>query len=85
MKRILFAVSCLALAQVAFGGAKTYQVTGPVLDVKGSTIVVENKDKEKWEIETGADTKTKGAVKKGDKVTIQYQMKATSVEVKPAK
>ena len=85
MKRIVLALCCAALTPVAFAGAKTYQVTGPVVEVKGNVITVENKDKEKWEIETGADTKTKGDVKVGDKVTIQYKMNATSIEVKPAK
>jgi len=85
MKRVALALCCIALTPVTFAGAKTYQVTGPVIEMKGNVITVENKDKEKWEIETTADTKTKGDVKVGDKVTIQYKMNATSIEVKPAK
>jgi RNase P/RNase MRP subunit p29 len=64
--------------------AMAYQVTGPVLEVTDSTIVVE-KDKEKWEIARDKSTKVSGDVKKGDKVTVQYRMTATSIEVKDAK
>lgn len=81
MKRhtVLFA----ALMLIA-PGALAYQVTGPVLDVSDTKIVVE-KDKEKWEVARDKDTKVKGDLKKGSTVTIQYRMTATSVEVKPAK
>lgn len=86
MKRILglFAVLLFVLAAVTAGAAslKTYQVTGPVLEVRDDAIVVE-KGKEKWEIARDKDTKATGDVKVGSKVVIQYQMKATSVEVKP--
>jgi hypothetical protein len=64
--------------------ALAYQVTGPVLEVTDSKIVVE-KDKEKWELARDKDTKVNGTLKKGSKVTIQYRMTATSVEVKDAK
>jgi hypothetical protein len=84
MKRLIFALvgvfflfSSLALA----AGPKNYQVTGPVLEVKDDLIVVQ-KDKEKWEIAKDKDTKVTGDLKVGSKVTIQYQMKATAVEVK---
>jgi hypothetical protein len=80
-----------ALAAVALAGAatvaaadKTYQVTGPVVDVTDKTITVQ-KGKENWEIQKGADTKMKGEPKKGDKVTVMYTMTATSIEAKPAK
>ena len=72
-----------ALLLVAFP-AMAYQVTGPVLDVTDSKIVVE-KDKEKWEIARDKDTKVTGEVKKGAKVTVQYRMTATSIESKDAK
>ena len=63
--------------------AKTYQVTGPVLEVTATSITVENKDKEKWQI--AADAATLGKVKVGDKVTIKYQMVAKSIEAKAEK
>ena len=45
-------------------------------------LIVVQKDKEKWEIAKDKDTKVSGDLKVGAKVTIQYQMKATAVEVK---
>ena len=83
MKRIFAVMSALMLyAAVAVAGApSSYQVTGPVLEVKDDMIVVQ-KGKEKWEIARDKDTKITGDLKVGAKVTIQYQMKATSIEVK---
>lgn len=63
-------------------GPKTYQVTGPVLEVKDDMIVVQ-KGKEKWEVIRDKDTKVTGDLKAGAKVTIEYTMKAATVEVKP--
>ena len=86
MKKLtLIALSYAAVGFVsaAFAGT-TYQATGPVLEVTDSKIVIQ-KDKEKWEIARTADTKVTGDLKVGSKVTIQYTMTATSVEVKPDK
>jgi hypothetical protein len=84
-KMILTAVLCLVMVSLAFAGSlKTYQVTGPVLEVKDDVIVVE-KGKEKWEIARDKATKVTGDLKVGAKVTIQYQMKATEIEVKADK
>lgn len=60
---------------------KKYQVTGPVLDVSDSMIVVD-KTGDRWELERNADTKITGQLKTGAKVTIQYRMVATDVDVK---
>lgn len=69
----------------AFAAApNTYQVTGPVLEVRDDVIVVQ-KGKEKWEIARTGDTKITGDLKVGAKVTIEYRMSATSVEVKAGK
>ena len=86
MKKILiFACAFLFVAAVAFAaGPKTYQVTGPVLEVNANTIVVQ-KGKDKWEINRDAATKVTGDLKVGSKVTIEYTMKATTIEVKEAK
>lgn len=65
----------------AFAAGKTYQVTGPVLEVNDKTIVVQ-KGKEKWELQRDAATKGAADVKVGDKVTIEYTMTAVSVESK---
>ena len=64
--------------------AYAYQVTGPVLEVTDTKIVVE-KDKEKWEITRDKDTKGAKDIKKGDRVTIQYRMTATEIESKAGK
>lgn len=73
-----------ASLMLAAPAAMAYQVTGPVLEVTDTKIVVE-KDKEKWEIARDKDTKVTGELKKGAKVTIQYRMTATSIESKETK
>lgn len=73
-----------AVLMFAVPAAMAYQVTGPVLDVTDSKIVVE-KDKEKWEIARDKDTKVTGDLKKGSRVTVQYKMTATSIDVRDAK
>ena len=60
---------------------KTYQVTGPVLELTDTKIVVQKGD-EKWEVARTPGTKVDGTLKVGAKVTIQYTMTAKSVEVK---
>ncbi len=85
MKRILVLVAVVLFVAAGAAGAaslKGYQVTGPVLELRDDAIVVQ-KGKEKWEIARDKDTKVTGDLKVGSKVTVQYQMKATAVEVKP--
>lgn len=82
MKLIL--ASLVLLGSSYSFAAKTYQVTGPVLEVTDSKIVVE-KGKEKWEIDRTAGTKVNGDLKVGEKVTVEYTMSAASVEVKAGK
>jgi len=69
----LFAVLLLISEMVFAAGAKTYQVTGPVLDVKPDVITVQ-KGTEKWEINLNKGTKVTGDLKVGSKVTVEYQM-----------
>ena len=60
--KLAAAVTGIALltASMAFAGAtKTYQVTGPVLEVKDDKIVVQ-KGTEKWEIAKDKDSKVTG-------------------------
>ena len=80
----LLAAASLALSSAAFAGAKTYEVTGPVLEVNESMIVVQ-KGKDRWEINRDANTKVTGDVKVGDKVHITYTMSASDIEVKAGK
>lgn len=86
MKRLaaVFALSALLASSLAVAAEKAYQVTGPVVEVNDARIVVQ-KGKEKWEIARDANTKVKGDLKQGAKVTIQYRMTATSIEVKEGK
>ena len=86
-RSILAFVSALSLAgalaaSAAFAAAdKTYQVTGPVLEVTDTTITIQ-KGKEKWQIARTKDTKVTGEIKVGAKVTIAYTMTATTVDAK---
>ncbi|HOK07906.1 MAG TPA: hypothetical protein PK836_05440 [Syntrophales bacterium] len=83
MKRVFFAVliTLLTASLALAAGPKSYQVTGPVLEMTNDVITVQ-KGKEKWQIGRDKDTKVKGDLKVGSKVTIEYIMKATAVEVK---
>ncbi len=86
MKKVLLVAGAFLLVGsfALAAGPKTYQVTGPVLELKDDVIVVE-KGKEKWEVGRSKDTKVNGDLKVGSKVTIEYRMDAASVEVKEAK
>src|SRR5213075_209162 len=81
----LLAAASLALSSAAFAaGAKTYQVTGPVLEVTDTMIAVQ-KGKVRWEINRDTNTKVTGDLRVGEKVTVTYTMSATEVEVKGGK
>jgi hypothetical protein len=81
----LLAAASLALSSALLAaGEKTYQVTGPVLEVTDSMIAVQ-KGKDRWEIKRDSSTKVTGDLKVGEKVTITYTMTATDVEVKAGK
>ena len=80
----LVAAVTLALSGTAFAGAKSYQVTGPVVEATDSMIVV-MKGKERFEIDRDSNTKVTGDLKVGDKVTVMYTMSAKEVEVKADK
>jgi hypothetical protein len=86
MKSLLSLVvaGSFALSSLALGAGKTYQVTGPVLEVNDSMIAVQ-KGKDRWEIARDSSTKVNGDLKVGSKVTITYTMTATDVEVKADK
>ena len=85
MKRLVLVIAVVALmVTVAYAASvKTYQVTGPVLEVKDDMIVVQ-KGNDKWEIARDKDTKVTGDLKVGSKVTIQYTMSAKEIESKDA-
>ena len=88
----VLAYSAAAAPVAPLPGAKTaaelkvkkYQVTGPILELTDAKIIVQKGD-EKWEIARDASTTVTGELKVGAKVTIEYKMIATDIEVKPAK
>lgn len=85
MKRILLVIGILLLAvSFAFAaGPKTYQVTGPVLELTKDKIVVK-KGSDKWEIALDPSKPVPAGLKVNDKVTIEYFMTATDIKVKEA-
>jgi hypothetical protein len=85
MKKLLFIVAAVMISSslVFAAGPKTYQVTGPVLEIKDNLIIVQ-KGNDKWELAKDATTKVTGDLKVGSKVTIEYTMKAATIEVKEA-
>ena len=86
MKRVLALVVVMLVVPVLVFAAsvKTYQVTGPVLEVTDTMIAVK-KGADRWEIARDKDTKVTGDLKVGAKVTIEYLMTATKVEIKEEK
>ena len=83
---------CSLIASLALSGAalaasaKDYQVTGPIVEVNSSMIVIEKgKNKERWEIARDSNTKSDIEPKVGDKVTVHYTMTATNIEAKAGK
>lgn len=81
---ILILLAFLSAAQLSAATPKTYQVTGPVLEVSDSMIAVQ-KGKDRWEIARDTSTKVTGDLKVGAKVTIEYRMTATAVDAKASK
>lgn len=84
MRWIRGTVAALALVaglSASAAATRTYQVTGPVLEVTDDHVTIQ-KDKEKWEVARTADTRITGDLKVGAKVTVQYRMTAASVDVK---
>ena len=80
----LIAAASLALSGISQAAPKTYQVTGPILEMNDTMIAVQ-KGKDRWEIARDASTKVTGDLKVGSKVTITYTMSASAVEAKADK
>jgi len=80
----LIAAASLTAGTAAFAaGAKSYQVTGTILEVKPTMIAVQ-KDGERLEMDLDPQTKVSGELKVGSTVTITYVMSATKVEAAAA-
>ena len=78
-------ISIAFIAAMLLGNvAHAYQVTGEVLEVTDTKIVVD-KSKERFEIARDNDTKGDKNFKKGDRVTVEYSMTASKIESKPSK
>src|SRR4051812_1588682 len=77
----LVASTSLFFSLLAGAAIRTYQVTGPIVEVNNTSIVVQ-KGKERWEIARDAATKVMGELKVGNKVTVEYKMAATMLEAK---
>jgi FKBP-type peptidyl-prolyl cis-trans isomerase (trigger factor) len=74
----------LAACSLQAKEVKSYQVTGPVLELTSTKIVVQKGD-DKWELIRTPETKVPADLKVGDKVTIYYTMTADEVEIKGGK
>lgn len=74
-------IALLAATAATAAGTRSYQVTGPLLEVRDDAVVVQ-KGKEKWEIAKDKETKISGDLKVGSKATVMYTMKAASIETK---
>jgi LysM repeat protein len=90
MKSMVYSIRCglcvvaLFATNLAFSAdVKTYQVTGPVIEVTPTTITVQKGD-ENWQIARDKNTKATGDIKVGTKVTVYYKMTAAEIEVKEA-
>jgi hypothetical protein len=77
----LLAAVSLVFSGIAFAaGAKTYQITGTVVEATGSKVTAE-KGMERFEIDIDpATTKGSAELKIGSIVTVSYVMSATKIE-----
>src|SRR4029450_7088227 len=79
---IIMAFSLALSGAVRAAGAKTQEVTGTVLQTTATKIVVQ-KGTERWEIDLDPQTKIRGELKVGAKVTITYTMSAAKIDAGP--
>ena len=81
--KIICLLATLSLAcawNVVAAGAKTYQITGTVVEATGSKVTVE-KGTERFEFGIDpATTKGSAELKVGSTVTVTYVMSATKIE-----
>jgi hypothetical protein len=75
-----------AFAPAAMAGPKEYPMTGPIIALTDTTVVVQQaKTHESWEFARSPDLKGMADLKVGDRVTVHYTMVAVSVERKAEK
>ncbi len=76
---LIAAASLTASSAALAAGAKSYQVTGTILEVKPTMIAVQ-KDGDRLEMDLDPQTKVSGELKVGSTVTITYVMSATKAD-----
>jgi len=76
---VLVAITCLAVSNLLAADAKYYRVTGPVLEINPTYIVIQRGEAK---LQVVCDKATLGDIKAGDYVMIQYQMVAKTVDIK---
>jgi hypothetical protein len=74
----------LSIGVPVLAAGNVVQVTGPVLEVRDDAIVI-GKGKDKWEIARTPATVVNGELKKGARVTVEYTMSASKIEVREDK
>jgi hypothetical protein len=79
---IIMAFSLILSGAVRAAGGKTYEVTGTVLETTPTKIVVQ-KGAERWELDLDPQTKIRGELNVGAKVTITYTMSAAKIDAGP--
>lgn len=79
---LVAAISFVLCATGFAAGSKTYEVTGTILEVTPTLIAVQ-KDGERWGIDLDPQTKVRGELKVGAKVTITYAMSAAKIDAGP--
>jgi hypothetical protein len=78
------ALSLVLVGNILAAGAKTYEITGTVVEATGSKVTVE-KGTERFEIGIDpATTKGSAELKVGSTVTVTYVMSATKIEAATA-
>ena len=80
---VAYALQVASFSALAAESAKTYQVTGPILEITDKAIIVQKGD-ERWEVARDEKTHIDGELKVGNKITIHYRMIAVSIETKSA-
>jgi len=80
----ILAAATLALSTAAGAEPKTYQITGPVMAVDDTSIIIRAK-KEKWQFSRDPNRSASEQVKIGDVVTVTYWMTSAKVEIKDKK
>lgn len=83
MKKLAVLTALAFASSMCFAAQEQYQMTGPVLQVDDTKIVIE-KEGVSREFAREASTKITGDLKVGGKATVYYKLVAVSAEAKAA-